>query len=41
VCQDIVAAGGHLANVGVHGKPVSLKLERLWAHNITARSGEF
>ena len=24
VCQDIVAAGGHVANVGVHGKPVSL-----------------
>ncbi|HEY4886806.1 MAG TPA: zinc-dependent alcohol dehydrogenase family protein [Myxococcales bacterium] len=35
ICQDIVAAGGHIANVGVHGKPVSLKLEKLWAHNIT------
>ena len=35
LCQDIVAAGGHIANVGVHGKSVSLKLERLWAHNIT------
>jgi len=35
ICQDIVAAGGHVANVGVHGKPVSLKLEKLWAHNIT------
>ena len=23
VCQDIVAAGGHVANVGVHGKSVS------------------
>jgi alcohol dehydrogenase len=35
VCQDIVTAGGHVANVGVHGKSVALKLEKLWAHNIT------
>jgi len=35
ICQDIVTAGGHLANVGVHGKSVALKLEKLWAHNVT------
>jgi alcohol dehydrogenase len=35
VCQQIVAAGGHIANIGVHGKPVELRLDRLWAHNIT------
>ena len=35
ICQDIVAAGGHIANVGVHGKAVSFKLEKLWAANIT------
>jgi alcohol dehydrogenase len=35
ICQGIVAPGGRIANVGVHGKPVSLHLERLWAHNIT------
>jgi alcohol dehydrogenase len=35
ICQAIVAPGGHLANVGVHGKPVSLHLERLWDRNIT------
>lgn len=35
LCQDIVAAGGHIANVGVHGKSVALKLEKLWAHNVT------
>ena len=35
VCQKIVAAGGHIANVGVHGRPVTLELERLWAHNVT------
>lgn len=39
VCQEIVAAGGHLANVGVHGKPVSLKLEKLWIHNVTITTG--
>ncbi len=35
LCQKIVAAGGHIANIGVHGKPVQLSLERLWSHNIT------
>ena len=35
ICQSIVAAGGHLANVGVHGKPVELHLEKLWSANIT------
>jgi alcohol dehydrogenase len=35
VCQAIIAAGGHLANIGVHGKPVELRLERLWSHNVT------
>lgn len=38
ICQMIVAAGGHVANIGVHGKPVSLALERLWSHNITLRT---
>lgn len=35
VCEAVVAAGGTLANVGVHGKMVDLHLERLWAHNIS------
>jgi alcohol dehydrogenase len=39
LCQDIVGAGGHVANVGVHGKSVSLKLEKLWAHNVTITTG--
>jgi alcohol dehydrogenase len=38
VCQAIVAAGGRIANIGVHGKSVELHLERLWAHNITLRT---
>jgi alcohol dehydrogenase len=35
ICQGILAPGGRLANVGVHGKPVELHLERLWDRNIT------
>jgi len=35
ICQEIIAPGGHIANVGVHGKPVELHLEKLWASNIT------
>jgi alcohol dehydrogenase len=35
LCQEVVAAGGFIANVGVHGKAVELRLEKLWAHNIT------
>ena len=35
ICQAIVTAGGHIANVGVHGKPVQLDLNKLWAQNIT------
>ena len=35
LCQSIVAAGGRIANVGVHGKSVSLHLETLWSQNIT------
>lgn len=35
VCEGIVAAGGTLANIGVHGAKVDLHLERLWAHNIS------
>jgi len=33
-CQGIVAAGGRIANIGVHGKPVELHLEKLWDRNI-------
>jgi alcohol dehydrogenase len=35
ICQYIVTPGGHIANVGVHGKSVELHLETLWSHNIT------
>lgn len=35
ICQNIVAAGGHIANMGVHAKPVQLNLDRLWSRNVT------
>ena len=35
ICQAIAAAGGHIAIVGVHAKPVQLNLDKLWSHNIT------
>ncbi len=34
-CETIVAPGGTIANVGVHGAKVDLHLERLWSQNIT------
>jgi alcohol dehydrogenase len=39
LCQDVVAAGGTIANVGVHGCKVDLELERLWSHNVTITTG--
>jgi alcohol dehydrogenase len=35
LCEDIVAPGGTIANVGVHGVKADLNLERLWSQNIT------
>ncbi len=35
LCEDIVTAGGTIANIGVHGTKADLHLERLWSHNIT------
>ena len=34
LAQDLVAPGGTIANVGVHGTSARLKLEKLWSHNI-------
>ena len=39
LCQDVVAAGGTVANVGVHGCKADLDLERLWSHNVTITTG--
>jgi alcohol dehydrogenase len=35
VCQQVVAPGGRVANIGVHGKGALLRLEKLWDRNIT------
>ena len=35
LCQELVAPGGVIANVGVHGTTVDLHLETLWSRNIT------
>jgi len=35
LCQKIVAAGGHIANIGVHGKKVDFHLDELWDRNIS------
>lgn len=35
LCQSLVAPGGTIANIGVHGKSAEIHLESLWAKNIT------
>jgi alcohol dehydrogenase len=35
LCEEIVAPGGTIANIGVHGVQAALHLERLWDRNIT------
>jgi alcohol dehydrogenase len=35
LCTQLVAAGGIVANIGVHGAPATLHLENLWDRNIT------
>ncbi|MBX0299557.1 zinc-dependent alcohol dehydrogenase family protein [Cryobacterium sp. 1639] len=39
MATEIVRPGGHLANVGVHGKPVPLHVENLWIQNISISMG--
>ena len=35
----MIAPGGNIANVGVHGKSVELHLEKLWIQNINISTG--
>ncbi len=35
----LIRPGGHIANIGVHGKPVTLHLEDLWSRNVTITTG--
>ena len=39
MATEIVRPGGHVANVGVHGKAVSLELQNLWIQNISISMG--
>lgn len=39
LCQSIVRPGGHIANVGVHGKSVDFQIQKLWIQNITLTTG--
>ncbi|HET8600976.1 MAG TPA: zinc-dependent alcohol dehydrogenase family protein [Segeticoccus sp.] len=38
-CAALLRPGGRLANVGVHGAPAQLHLERLWIRDITVTTG--
>lgn len=39
ICEAIVAGGGNIAMLGVHGKPVTLHLEQMWKRNFTFTAG--
>lgn len=39
LCTELVRSGGRVANVGVHGAPVTLHLERLWIKGVTMTTG--
>jgi alcohol dehydrogenase len=36
---DLVRPGGHVANIGVHGAPATLHLERIWDRDLTITTG--
>ncbi|MFD5543707.1 zinc-dependent alcohol dehydrogenase family protein [Streptomyces sp. NPDC127079] len=39
LCTRMVRPGGHVANIGVHGRPATLHLEDLWSKNVTVTTG--
>lgn len=39
LCEDLIASGGAIANVGVHGKSVELKLQNLWIKDCKITTG--
>ncbi len=39
LCTEIVRPGGHVANIGVHGQPATLHLEKLWNRDLTITTG--
>ncbi|WP_422747864.1 zinc-dependent alcohol dehydrogenase family protein [Mycobacterium sp. WMMD1722] len=38
-CVRLVRPGGHVANIGVHGKSATLHLEDIWIKNLTITTG--
>ncbi len=36
---SLIRPGGHVANIGVHGRPATLHLEDLWIRNVTITTG--
>jgi alcohol dehydrogenase len=39
LAAELIRPGGTLANVGVHGKPATLHLEKLWIKDVTITTG--
>jgi alcohol dehydrogenase len=39
LAADLIRPGGRLANIGVHGKPATLHLEKLWIRDVTVTTG--
>jgi alcohol dehydrogenase len=39
LCTKLVRPGGHVANIGVHGRSATLHLEDLWIRNVTITTG--
>jgi alcohol dehydrogenase len=39
LCTELIRPGGHVANIGVHGKAVTLHLEKLWIRDVTLTTG--
>ncbi len=39
LCTRLIRPGGRVANIGVHGAPVTLHLENLWTQNVTITTG--
>ncbi|KAB1647044.1 zinc-dependent alcohol dehydrogenase family protein [Pseudoclavibacter sp. CFCC 14310] len=39
MATEIVRPGGHVANIGVHGKPVEIAMQKLWTKNIGITMG--
>ncbi|HEY5202284.1 MAG TPA: zinc-dependent alcohol dehydrogenase family protein [Acidothermaceae bacterium] len=39
LAAELVRPVGRVANIGVHGKPVTLHLERLWSRDVTITTG--